>query len=95
MIPKEVYVEVQLLKKHGYSLRQIAAEVGCAVNSVRRHLEMNGAPKYQLTLKRKTKLAPYESDLKERQAAARPDWIPATVLYRESVAKGYQGGQSQ
>jgi tRNA(Ser,Leu) C12 N-acetylase TAN1 len=31
--PKEVYVEIQLLKKHGFSLRQIAAEVGCAVNT--------------------------------------------------------------
>ncbi len=25
-------------------------------------------------------------------AAARPDWIPATVLYREIGARGYRGG---
>lgn len=95
MIPKEVYVEIQLLKKHGFSLRQIAAEVGCAVNTVRRHLDLKAAPKYQRTTQRKTKLAPYESYLKERQAAAHPDWIPATVLHREIAAQGYQGGQSQ
>jgi hypothetical protein len=32
--PKEVYVKIQLLKKHGLSLRQIAGGVGCAVNTV-------------------------------------------------------------
>lgn len=31
-------MEIQLLKKHGLSLRQIAEEVSCAVNTVRRHL---------------------------------------------------------
>ena len=38
LISKEVFVEVQLLKKHGFSLRAIAREVGCAVNTVRRQL---------------------------------------------------------
>jgi hypothetical protein len=32
---------------------------------------------------------------RERQKAAQPDAIPATVLYREIVARGYQGGMSQ
>ncbi len=47
MKPKEVYVEIQLLSKHGLSLRQIAAEVGCAVNTVRRHLAREALPKYE------------------------------------------------
>jgi transposase len=92
---KEVYVEIQLLKKHGLSLRQIAAEVGCAVNTVRRHLAMEGVPKYERTVQRKTKLEQFEAYLKERQNAAHPDAIPATVLYREIAAAGYQGGMSQ
>ena len=29
VITKEVFVEIQLLKKHGFRLRQIAKEVGC------------------------------------------------------------------
>ena len=95
MIPYEVYVEVQLLKKHGLSLRQIAAEVGCAVNTVRRHLALESLPKYERKVKRVTKLAPFEGYLRERQQAAAPHWIPATVLYAEIVARGYQGGQSQ
>jgi transposase len=90
-----VYVEIQLLKKHGLSLRQIAAEVGCAVNTVRRHLALESVPKYERKVKRQTKLADFEEYLRERQQAAQPDSIPATVLHREIAARGYQGGMSQ
>ena len=95
MKPNEVYVEIQLLKKHGLSLRQIAAEVGCAVNTVRRHLVLKSLPKYERQVKRETKLGPYEDFLRARQAAASPESIPATVLYREIAPRGYSGGMSQ
>ena len=95
MKPNEVYVEIQLLKKHGLSLRQIAAEVGCAVNTVRRHLALETVPKYERKVKRETKLGPHEDFLRSRQAAASPEAIPATVLYREIAARGYGGGMSQ
>lgn len=95
MKPNEVYVEIQLLKKHGLSLRRIAVEVGCAVNTVRRHLALEAVPKYERKVKRERKLGAYELYLRERQTAAQPDWIPATVLYREIVERGYRGGQSQ
>ena len=95
MITDEVYVEIELLRKHGLSLRKIAEEVGCAVNTVRRHLELDGLPRYERKEPRSTKLSPFEVYLQERQAAARPAWIPATVLHREIVAQGYTGGQSQ
>ena len=94
MKPNEVYVEIQLLSKHGLSLRRIAAEVGCAVNTVRRHLALQAVPKYERKVKRPTKLAAHESYLRERQAA-QPNWIPASVLHREIVERGYQGGLSQ
>lgn len=95
MIANEVYVEIEVLRKHGFSLRQIAVEVGCAVNTVRRHLAEGQPPKYVQRKPRATKLAPYEAYLRERQAAAHPHWIPATVLQREITALGYQGGMSQ
>ncbi len=95
MKPKEVYVEIHLLKKHGLSLRQIAAEVGCAVNTVRRHLALESVPKYERLVRRETKVASFEQYLRDRQQAAQPDAIPATVLYREIAARGYQGGMSQ
>jgi transposase len=42
-----------------------------------------------------TKLSPFEGYLRERQVAAHPAWIPATVLLREIVALGYTGSHSQ
>jgi transposase len=95
MITDEVYVEIELLRKHGMSLRKIAEEVGCAVNTVRSHLEADTLPRYQRHKSRVTKLSPFEAYLQERQAAAHPAWIPATVLLREIVALGYSGSHSQ
>lgn len=95
MITDEVYVEIELLRKHGMSLRKIAEEVGCAVNTVRSHLEADTLPRYQRHKLRVTKLSPFEAYLRERQAAAHPAWIPATVLLREIVALGYSGSHSQ
>ena len=77
------------------SLRKIAEEVGCAVNTVRSHLNVGTLPKYERTKLRVTKLSTFEDYLRERQAAARPAWIPATVLLREIVALGYTGSHSQ
>ena len=90
MITDEVYVEIELLRKHGLSLRKIAEEVGCAVNTVRRHLDSDDLPRYEREKLHSTKLSPFEVYLQERQAAARPARIPATVLYREIAALGYR-----
>lgn len=95
MITNEVYMEIEVLRKHGFSLRRIAAEVGCAVNTVRSHLASGTKPKYERQKQRTSKLSGYETYLRERQAAAHPLWIPATVLQREIVALGYKGGMSQ
>ena len=95
MITDEVYVEIELLRKHGLSLRKIAKEVGCAVNTVRRHLDNDNLPRYDRKKTRATKLSRFEAYLAERQAAAHPAWIPATVLQREIAAQGYVGGLSQ
>ena len=95
MITNEVYMEIEVLRKHGFSLSQIAAEVGCAVNTVRSHLTVGQKPKYERQKKRSSKLSPYEAYLKERQTSADPLWIPATVLHREIAAQGYLGGMSQ
>ncbi len=88
-------MEIEVLRKHGFSLRKIAAEVGCAVNTVRSHLAQGKQPRYQRQKKRATKLSTHETYLCERQAAAQPQWIPATVLFREIRALGYAGGVSQ
>jgi transposase len=95
VITNEVYMEIETLKRQGFSLRKIAAEVGCAVNTVRQHLKAGHKPKYVRRQKRLSKLQPFETYLTERQHAAHPDWIPATVLHREILAQGYRGGMSQ
>lgn len=95
MITNEVYMEIEVLRKHGFSLRRIAAEVGCAVNTVRSHLSSGLKPRYKRQKQRPTKLSVYEDYLRKRQAAAQPLRIPATVLHREISAQGYQGGMSQ
>jgi len=75
MITDEVYVEIELPRKHGLSLRKIAEEVGCAVNTVRQHLASGHLPRYARNKKRPTKLSPFEAYLKERQASAHI-WTP-------------------
>ncbi|MHB8474143.1 MAG: IS21 family transposase [Gammaproteobacteria bacterium] len=95
MITDEVYVEIELLRKHGMSLRKIAEAVGCAVNTVRSHLAADSLPRYRRSKVRVSKLSPFHTYLQERQAAAHPAWIPATVLLREIVALGYTGSHSQ
>jgi transposase len=95
LIPNEVYVEIQVLKRQGFSLRKIAAEVGCAINTVRSHLVRGEAPKYERKVKRQSKLGPHEAYLRARQEAATPERIPATVLLREIAERGYAGGLSQ
>jgi hypothetical protein len=81
----------QLLNKHGVSLRRSAAEVECAVATVRPYLPFKAAPKYKRKVKRLTKLARYDCYLRERQTAAQPNWIPASVWHGEIVDGGYHG----
>jgi transposase len=88
-------MEIEVLRRHGMSLRRIASEVGCAVNTVRSHLAAGHKPRYERRVRAPSKLSPYQDYLRERQAAAHPLWIPATVLYREIAERGYPGGLSQ
>jgi len=80
-------MEIEALRKHGFSLRGNAAEVGCAVSTVRSHLVWGSMPKYERQKQRIAKLSVYEPYLRERQAAAQPLWIPATVLHRKDTSK--------
>lgn len=95
MITAEVYMEIKVLRKQGWSLRRIAEEAGCCVNTVRRHLTSDSPPRYERERRPFAKLAPYAEYLQERQRAAHPDWIPATVLLREIREQGYGGCSSQ
>jgi len=88
-------VEVQVLKRQGRSIRQIAKDMDLSRNTVRRYLRERPAIKYGPREVRPCKLDPHKAHLMLRIEQARPDWIPATVLLREIRALGYTGGLSQ
>jgi transposase len=86
-------MEIRILRKQGKSLRAIAGEVGVAVNTVRKYLVDDGAPRYKKRAAKAGKLAPFMDYLRQRVEAARPHWIPATVLCREVRERGFTGGE--
>lgn len=95
MLTQEQAVEIRVLARQGLHIREIARRMNCSRNTVRRYLREPEAATYSARAARPTKLGPFEPYLLERIAAARPDWIPATVLLRELRARGYTGGYSQ
>jgi transposase len=95
MLTQEQAVEIRVLARRGVGLREIARQMGCSRNTVRRYLRDTGAAWYKQRTARGTKLDPFKEYLKRRVEAARPDWIPATVLLQEIRELGYSGGISQ
>jgi transposase len=95
MLTQEQAVEIRVLARRGVGMREIARQMGCSRNTVRRYLRDTGAARYKQRTARGTKLDPYKAYLKSRVEAARPDWIPATVLLREIRELGYRGAISQ
>ena len=91
----ETLVEIKVLARRGRTIRGVARELGVSRNTVRKYLRVESAPRYGPRLPRSTKLDSFKTYLKERQDAAQPDWIPATVLIREIRELGYAGGISQ
>jgi transposase len=91
MLTQEMVVTIHVLHKQGKSIRAISDELGISRNTVRKYLRNGGAmPTYQRS-PRPSKLDPYKAYLHKRIQAAAPDWIPATVFYREIDELGYQG----
>lgn len=91
MLGREGYVEIQVMHRQGKSIRAISRELGVSRNTVRRYLRSKTVPEAQTRLAKPTKLDGYRGYLRARVDAAHPDWIPATVLFDEIVALGYQG----
>jgi transposase len=95
MLTQEKEVEIKVLTRQGLAIREIARELGCSRNTVRRYLRQAGAGRYGPRQARSTKLDAYKPYLLERGAAARPKWIPAAVLLREIKGLGYEGRVTQ
>lgn len=96
MLTAEERMELEVLKKHGASIRELARATGRSRNTVRRYLrEGEAAAVRRPAPKRAEKLDPFKAYIIERVTAAAPDRIPAVVLYREIRARGYDGGETR
>lgn len=95
MLTQEQSVEIEVLKRRGMGIRAIARELGISRVTVRRYLQDPGPKRYGPRTSRPTKLEAFKEYLRERIEAARQQWIPATVLHRELVERGYRGGVTQ
>ena len=95
MLTQEQTVEIRVLRRQGKSIRAIARELGMSRVTVRRYLKDPDAGEYGPREPRPTKVGPYMEYVLGRVEAARPKWIPATVLLREIRERGYSGGITQ
>ena len=88
-------MEIKVLARRGVAIREIARQLGCSRNTVKRYLHEPGAVRYRARQARPTKLDPFKAYVLQRIEAARPHWIPAAVLHRELREQGYCGGLTQ
>lgn len=94
MLTKEIFVDIHVRHQQGQSMRQIARELGISRNTVKKHLHQGQWPAYQRRPDKPSKLDPFKPYLKQRVEAAKPHWIPASVLFDELKEKGFDGGIS-
>lgn len=85
-------MEIHVLHRQGMSIRQIAKTLKVSRNTVRRYLRDRAAtPSYSSREPKASLLDPFKPYIQERIEAAKPHWIPATVLHQELQARGFQG----
>jgi len=94
MLGQEGYVEIQVMYRQGMSIKAISRELRISRNTVRKYLRTSRVPSYPERGGRPTKIDPFKIYIQERIAAAHPDWIPASVLFDEITARGYDGCRS-
>lgn len=91
MINYEESMQIKILFKQGKSIREISRLMQLSRNTVCRYLRQEEKPSYKSRRIAPTKLSPFYDYLQARVKAAQPEWLPATVLYREIKELGYQG----
>lgn len=89
-------MELEVLRKHGAGIRELARVTGHSRNTVRRYLrEGEAAGSRKCGPKRAEKLDGFKDYIAARLSAAAPDRIPAAVLFREVRELGYSGGETR
>ena len=96
MLTAEERMELEVLRKHGAGIRELARVTGWSRNTVRRYLREGAAAAVRKAApKRAEKLDRFKAYIVGRVKAAEPDRIPAVVLFREIKARGYDGGETR
>ncbi len=86
-------MDIHVLHKQGHGIKAISRQLGISKNTVRKYLKQPMVlPLYTPRPSSPTKLCPYKPYILERINAAKPHWIPATVLLRELQERGYEVG---
>ena len=85
-------MEIKILHKQGKSIRAISRQLNISRNTIKKYLKsLELKSEYSPRSKLPNKLSPYQDYIKERIKSAYPDWIPATVIFKEIKELGYQG----
>ncbi len=85
-------MEIYTRYKQGESIRKITRDLHISRNTVRKYVRSDEEyPQYHHVNPRPSLLDPFKDYLIDRINAARPEWIPATVLLKELRSKGYTG----
>lgn len=87
-------LEIQVMAKQGKKFKQIARETGYSINTVRKYARDRKLAVYTKRPDKMKKLDNFKDYLKYRIEQASPNWIPATVLFREICELGYKGSIS-
>ena len=84
MLNQELVVDIHVLHQQGSSIRSISRQLALSRNTVRSYLrDFAKSARVNTREARSSKLDVFKPYLRERIDAAKPYWIPATVLFRE------------
>ncbi|MEW9890247.1 MAG: DDE-type integrase/transposase/recombinase [Candidatus Symbiodolus clandestinus] len=83
MIKFEQFMEIQLLRQQGFSLRAIASQLHISRNTVRKYLQQRSLPTYLLRKAKLSLLAAHPASIQQRVQSALPHKLPATAIFRE------------
>lgn len=95
MVIREEIMLIQILYKQGYSKKRISKELGVSINTVRKYLRGEEDVRYGPRKQAAMLLDPYRDYIQKRLSDSHPRWIPATVIFREIQALGYEGQVSR
>jgi len=96
MVKPEEFMKIFWLREQGYSISAISRLTGHDRKTIRKYLKQgkDRLPKMRSRNSSSSKLDNYKSEIMELLQRNEKEYIPATVIYKQIVAKGYSGSLS-